>query len=348
MKLKQRNWSERNFRALSELLDVVGPGDIAVFDWDNTCAFNDIGEALLRRMTFDMAFRIDAKNMAALIPDRINGIGHVLIREKPFSLIKMKKAVFSAYEELKQGPSFAGKKSVDKAYRVFTSGLLALNRALEETPGIGCEFAYPWVNTLLKGLSPAELDETAATVIAAALKEPIRRHAILDPLGRWRYSWTSGIRIYREMSDLAACWQERGGVVVVSSASNRRLVEKTISLTGFPCREVIGMELAMAGSRFGGTLKPGLRPNLGPGKVANIRKRLGSEPVLVAGDSSNDYEMLTSFRSTRLRLVVGRGKKGEIALAARRARRGESGYITQEIDSRRGEFRRAGSGPHLF
>jgi len=348
MKLKRRNWSERNFKALNGLLAGMRPGEIAVFDWDNTCAFNDIGEALLRRMTFDMAFRIDARNMAALIPDRINGIGHVLIKEKPFSLTKMKDAVFSAYEELEQGPPFAGRKSFDEAYRVFTSGLLALNRSLEETPGIGCEFAYPWVNSLVQGLSPVEFDCLATRVIKEELQNSIGRRSMIDPLGRWRYGWTSGIRVYQEMSDLAACWQERGGEVVVSSASNRRLVEKIISLTGFPCREVIGMELAMAGGRFGGTLKPGLHPNLGPGKVANIRNRLDSEPVLVAGDSSNDYEMLTSFRSTRLRLVVDHGKKGKIALITRRARRGESGYLAQEIDHGRGEFSRTGSGPHLF
>ncbi len=348
MMLKRRNWSERNFKALNEMLRGVRPGEIAVFDWDNTCAFNDIGEALLRRMTFDLAFRIDAKNMAAMIPDRINGIGHVLIRKKPFSLAKMKEAIFSAYEELKQAPPFAGKKSIDIAYRVFTSGLLALNRSLEDTPGIGCEFAYPWVNTLFQGLSPVEFDRLAAPVIMEELQNSIGHRSMIDPLGRWRYSWTRGIRVYQEMTDLAACWQKRGGEVVVSSASNRRLVEMIISLTGFPCREVIGMELAMAGGRFADTLKPGLCPNLGPGKVANIRKRLGSEPALVAGDSSNDYEMLTSFPSTRLRLVVDRCQKGKIALLARRARRGESGYLAQEIDSRRGEFGKAGSGPHLF
>ena len=342
MKLKRRSWSERNHKALNGLLSGVRPGEIAVFDWDNTCVFNDIGEALLRHLTFGLAYRIDARAMAAMVPDRINGVGHVLIKGKPFQLERLKKAVFSAYGRLKQASSSAGIPRRDEEYRVFTSGLLALNRALEETPGIGCEFAYPWVIALLQGLSPAELDEMAATVIARALKEPIRRHALLDPAGRWRYDWSGGVRLYPEMKDLAACWRERGGKVVVSTASHRQLVEKMIAMTGFPCRQVIGMELEASGGRFRDAMKPGLRPNLGWGKVANLRSRFDREPALAAGDSSNDVQMLTAFPSTRVRLVIDRHKKGEIAHVARRARAGEIGFLVQEIDPRRGIFQAAG------
>ena len=86
MKLKRRNWSGRNFKALNELLAGVHPGEIAVFDWDNTCICGDIGEALLRRMTFDLAFAMDAKTMAATVPDAIHGVKHVLIQGEPFPL----------------------------------------------------------------------------------------------------------------------------------------------------------------------------------------------------------------------------------------------------------------------
>ncbi len=317
----------------------VRPGEIAVFDWDNTCICGDIGEALLRRLTFDLAFAMDAKAMAATVPDTIHGINHVLIQGKPFPLKKIKDAVFTAYKHLKAGMTAGGRTGVDENYRVFTSGLLALNRALEETPGIGCEFAYPWVNLLLQGMTLAEFDRLAASVIAEGLDAPLGRRVIIDPLGRWRYAWTGGVRLYPEMKDLAACWRERGGEVVISTASNRRLVEKMIAMTSFPCRQVIGMELKVAGDRFGRSLAAGVRPNLGPGKVANIRRRLPGEPVLVAGDSGNDYEMLVSFPGTRLRLVIDHGAAGKIALLSRRARAGENGYLAQEIDLKRGEFR---------
>jgi phosphoserine phosphatase len=339
MKLKRRNWSERNFKALNEFLAGVRPGEIAVFDWDNTCAFNDVGEALLRRLTFDLAYAVDAKTLAATIPDTIRGIGSVLVQDRPFPLKKMKTAVFGAYDRLRTRAASGAGNGVDEDYRIFTSGLLALNRALEETPGIGCEFAYPWVNTLLQGLPLAEFARLAETAIREELHAPLRRRALLDPKRRWRYDWSGGIRLYPEMKDLAACWQQRGGEVVVSSASNRQLVEKAIAMTGFPCQQVIGMELAIAGDRFGPSLAESHRPNLGRGKVANLLRLLASEPVLVAGDSDNDTAMLTSFPDTRLRLIVNRRQGGKIARLLRLAARGERGFLAQEIDSRRGEFR---------
>jgi phosphoserine phosphatase len=338
MKLQRRNWSERNCEALNELLSGVRPGEIAVFDWDNTCIWNDIGEALLRRMVFDLAFRLDAGTMAATIPDAINGIGTIRLNGRPYSLKKIKQAIFAAYGRLKHDPSSIGGDGIDEDYRVFTSGLLALNRALEETPGIGCEFAYPWVNTLLQGLTPAELDEIAAGVIAGELRQSLRRRAVQDPQRRWRYDWTAGIRLYPEMKDLAACWQKRRGRVVVSTASNRKLVETMIRMTGFPCQQVIGMELIMAGRHFGRKLKPGLRANLGAGKVANIRSQLGAGPVLAAGDSSNDFEMLTAFSATRVRLVIDRHAPGRIRDLVHRAKIGDKGCLAQKTDRRHGTF----------
>jgi phosphoserine phosphatase len=341
MKLRRRNWNAGNFKALTELLASVKPGELAVLDWDNTCAFNDIGEALLRHMTFGLEFRMDAAAMAAAIPDTIAGVGRVLLNGQPFSLQELKRTVFSAYGRLLRRPPRAEAGRRDDDFRVFASGLLALNRALEETPGIGCEFAYPWVNTLLQGLSPAELDELAAGVIARELRQPLRRRALVDPRRRWRYDWLDGVRIYPEMRELAACWRERGGRVVVSTASNRQLVERIVAMTGFPCHEIVGMELAVAKGRFTPRLKPGLQPNLGPGKAANLRARFRSEPALVAGDSSNDYEMLTAFPATRLRLVLDRRRPGRIARLVCRAISGETGYISQEIDLRRGTFKTA-------
>jgi phosphoserine phosphatase len=343
MKLRRRNWSRRNFDELERLLAGVRPGEIAVFDWDNTCAFNDIGEAFLRRLALDLAFGIDVRTMAALLPERVNGIARVRIGSKTHSLRKMKEAILRAYARLKSGPPASGAGRAGEDQRVFASGLLALNRALEETPGIGCEFAYPWMISLHQGLTLAEFDRRAAALIREELRSPIRRRHLADPFGRWRYDWISGIRPYPEMRELAAAWQDRGGRVVVSTASKRQLVERMIAMTGFPCRQVIGMELEIAAGRFRNRLKPGLRPNLGQGKVANIRRLLAAEPVLAAGDSINDYEMLTAFGSTRTRLVIERRPGGGIAGLVRRARQGESGYLAQEIDPQQGCFRAGGN-----
>lgn len=343
MDLKRLNWSERNLRELRRLLAGVRPGDIAVFDWDNTCAFNDVGEALLRRLAFGLEFRLDAAALAATVPDRIGGVAHLALHGRPYPIAKMRDEVFAALDRLQRRPVNEEDDRCRRDYRVFTSGLLAMNRALEETPGIGCAFAYPWMISLHQGLSPAEFDRLAAATVRDELRRPIRRRAVSDPRRRWRHVWTSGVRLYPEMADLAGCWLARGGAVVVSTASKRQLVEAAIAVTGFPCSRVIGMELAQAGGRFSARPLPGLAPNLGAGKVANIRRLLAREPALAAGDSSNDYEMLSAFPATRLRLVIDRRAKGPIRELVRRARAGEAGFLAQEIDPRRGVFRAPGS-----
>lgn len=344
MRLKRLNWSERNHGELERLLAGVRPGDIAVFDWDNTCAYNDVGEALLRRLAFGLEFRLDAAALAASVPDRIDGIGHLALHGRRYPIAKMRDEIFSALDRLQRRPVAEEDDRCLRDYRVFASGLLAMNRALEETPGIGCAFAYPWMISLHQGFSPAEFGRLAAAAVVDELGSPIRRHSVSDPRRRWRHVWTSGIRVYPEMADLAGRWLARGGMVVVSTASKRQLVEEAIAVTRFPCRRVIGMELAQAGGRFSALPLPGLAPNLGAGKVANIRRLLAREPLLAAGDSSNDYEMLTAFPAARLRLVIDRRAKGPIRELVRRARAGEAGFLAQEIDPRRGAFRAPGSG----
>ncbi|MCG2810877.1 MAG: haloacid dehalogenase-like hydrolase, partial [Candidatus Aminicenantes bacterium] len=330
MELQRLNWNQRNFDALNDFLAGVRPGELAVFDWDNTCIFGDIGEALFRHMTLNLAFKIDAATLETMIPKSVNGVQHINIKKKPFPLKKMKEEIVTAYRELEAGAFHISHLEARACYRIFTSGLLALNKSLEETPGIGCEFAYPWVNGFLRGISLPEFEALAAAVIEQELRAPIRRHIRNDPLRRWHYEWTGGIRLYPEMKNLAYAWEKPGGEVVVSTASNRQLVEKMIAMTGFPCRRVIGMGLAIENGCFGPHLQAGSLPNLGSGKVVNIRNRLENEPVLVAGDSSNDYEMLSSFPSTRMRLIVNRQAGGKIALLCRRALAGEKGYLAQE------------------
>lgn len=344
MKLKRLNWSRRNHQELSALLAGVRPGEVAVFDWDNTCAFNDIGEALLRRLAFGLEFRAAAADLAASLPDRVNGVGRVRLRGGALPLKKIRDEVFAALDRLQRRPVAEDDGRSLEDGRVFASGLLALNRALEETPGIGCAFAYPWVNFLLQGFSPGELDLLSSLVVGRELCAPLRRRAVLDPRRRWRYDWLDGVRLHPEMADLAARWRERGGRVVVSTASNRRLVERAAAGAGFPCDAVIGMELATRDGRFVARLAAGARPNLGAGKVANLRRRLGREPVFVAGDSGNDLGMLTAFRATRLRLVVVRGGGGPLRPLISRARAGERGYLAQEVDARRGAFRACSRG----
>jgi len=338
MTLQRLNWSQKNYDALNGFLAGVRPGELAVFDWDNTCIFGDIGEALFRHMALNLAFKIDAATLEGMIPDSVNGVASVIIRQRPLLLRQMKETIVAAYTELEAGAFRVSRLEARDCYRIFISGLLALNRAFEVTPGIGCAFAYSWVNGFLRGISMPEFAALAATVIEQELRAPIRRRSRCDTLHRWSYNWSSGIRLYPEMKALAKELANRGGKVVVSTASNQALVEKMIAVTGFTCQRIIGMALTIENGRFGPGLQAGLLPNLGSGKVANIRKQLEQEPALVAGDSDNDTEMLSSFPATRMRLIIQRSGGQKITVLTGKALAGEPGYLLQKTDHRLGKF----------
>jgi hypothetical protein len=84
---------------------------------------------------------------------------------------------------------------------------------------------------------------------------------------------------------------------------------------------VIGCELEVEG----GMLRPVYRKEwpltYGKGKVEAIRRKLGSrgDPILVAGDSDGDADMLVDFEGTRVSLILNRVKGGKIGSLSRRA-----------------------------
>jgi hypothetical protein len=59
MLLKRLNWNQRNYEALNDFLAGVRPGDIAVFDWDNTCICGDIGDAIFRFQALHLQFKFN-------------------------------------------------------------------------------------------------------------------------------------------------------------------------------------------------------------------------------------------------------------------------------------------------
>lgn len=336
MELQRLDWSQRNYDALSEFLAGVRPGDIAVFDWDNTCIFGDIGEAVFRHQVFNLKFKFGAERLRAIIPGRVRGIERVNVNGKSWPLRRLKERIVRAYGRI------AGRAPARVAgsgdHLDFSAGLLALNRGLEETPGIGCEFAYLWTVHFLEGFRPAEVRRLAAAVAGQELQSPLQDRSWSDSRRQLAYRWTAGIRPFPEMADLSRALKKAGCRVLVSTASNPLIVEAMIPSTGFAAAGVLGQASGMARGRLLGTLAPGLLSNFGCGKVENLRSRLGREPALAAGDSPGDYEMLTVFPGTRLKLLIRRPRPGRMSTLYRRAGNGDPRFLLQDIDYRRGKF----------
>jgi phosphoserine phosphatase len=336
MPLQRLNWNERNYRLLSQFVTMVCSGDIAVFDWDNTCIFGDIGEALLRHQVLHLAFKFGPERLREIIPDQVLGIDHININGQPWPLPKVKRQIVSAYQKI------FGRKLAEiracAAHRDFSASLLALTRGFEETPGIGCAFAYAWTVNFLQGFGPAEVRRLAAEVIENELQIGIQNRSMSDSEEQLLYRWTAGIRPFPEMADLARVLTNAGCRVIISTASNPLIIETMMQRTGFVSKQVIGMASQIENGIFLGVLAPGLALNFGPGKAENLRQMLDQEPVFAAGDSSGDYEMLTAFPGTRLKLLIRRGQPGKIAALYEKALAGNPHYLLQDVDPAAGQF----------
>jgi len=336
MPLQRLNWNQRNYDALNDFLAGVRPGEVAVFDWDNTCIFGDIGEAFFRYQVLNLEFKFGPERLRQIIPGRVHGIDHVSINGQVFPLRRVKEQIVNAYKKI-AGRTLAEIGPGD-AYRDFSAGLLALNRGLEETPGIGCEFAYLWTVHFLEGFRPAEVRRLAAEVARRELQNPLQNQAASDSGRHLFYRWKAGIRPFAEMADLSQVLKKAGCRVLVSTASNPMIVEAMMSCAGFAAEKVLGQASGMAKGRLLGSLAPGLKSNFGNGKVENLRRALDREPVFTAGDSPGDYEMLTALPGTRLKLLVRRLRPGKMSALYRQARNGDPHFLLQDVNRGLGKF----------
>ena len=334
--MQRLSWNERNYRLLSQFVTTVGSQDIAVFDWDNTCIFGDIGEAVLRHQARYMEFKFTPARLREIIPTQVHGIDHIIINGQSLPLIQIKGQIIDAYEKIFGRELTAIHASA--VLRDFCVGLLALNRGFEETTGIGCEFAYPWAINFLQGFSPAEVRHLAAKVVDSELQSRIENHTMSDSRGHLLYRWVTGVRSFPEMADLARVLKKAGCRVIVSTASNQLIVETMMQRTGFTAERVIGMASRIANGLLQDSLAPGLMPNFGSGKAKNLHQILDLDPVFAAGDSSGDYELMTTFSGTRLKLLIRRRQAGKMAALYKKALAGNPRYLLQDVDLATGQF----------
>jgi hypothetical protein len=134
--------------------------------------------------------------------------------------------------------------------------------------------------------------------------------------------------------------------VFVITASLEPIVQGAAAVWRAPVDSprIFGMRLATDGD----TLLPEPAPHYPityrGGKVEAIERFLPGKPVLVAGDHNTDYEMLTAFPQTRIRLVINRNVSGDIRRlydAARQDPGDGPRTLLQGRDENRASFRPA-------
>ena len=269
------NWHDEVYGSLCRLLDQPaktpdGP-PLAVFDFDNTCIFHDIGELFSHYLIDEMLYRYDLEAFWELIDPR-DGRAH--IRE----LVERLQAL--PEDERTASPSYA--------QYLAEMGAVYARKYMRE----GTAACYEWAVRLHVGLTPDQLRrrsrEAIELEIGRTLEREIRRTTRDEQVRINR-----GIRVHEEFRQLIGALECAGWEVWVVSATNQWTVETIAELAfGVPA----------SGTLSDQTVEPVLYRQ---GKVDIIRQEIGRHPALVFGDSQTDFEMLCS--ATELAVLVDRG-----------------------------------------
>lgn len=266
---------------------------VVVFDFDNTCIQNDIGEAFHRYMATTLGYDLEGEFLSLLH----EGDGRARIAE--------------LWASHKASPDDA---SIRQALRLEIYASYDRHMVRE-----GKGPTYQWQVTLLAGLAEDAVDRAARACIEGALGEALRResHVLQDGFEiELRY----GIRCYPEIESLMRRCEASGAQVWICSASSRWIVTPLAERFGIPAARVMTAEVEVEPTTRRLTSRSVVPHAFSAGKVALIEQRIGYRPVLAIGDSMTDLEMLQASHNA---LVIDRGD------AALRAIAESSGWMIQ-------------------
>jgi phosphoserine phosphatase len=334
------NWFPENLARINRKLETMPIGNaaskpVAVFDFDNTCVFRDVGQAVFRYQLQQLRYRIAPQQLASILP--------VLEGELAGRSIK---AVTSAlmYTYCRLWPLISNQE-IEKArllpeYRLFAALLLWFTDKARRDERLGPRYVLPFMGKMLAGYSRAELRQLAAEVVTAAMAEPLTEETLAvdapEPIGRIEAGFPLGLQAYQEIKTLMQRLQRRGIDCYVISASTEWLVEEAVRLLGFPVAadHIFGVRVGLDGQDQLTTADPDAYPlTFREGKAEIIRRFIGATPLLVAGDADTDFEMLT-LPEVEIRLLINRNQTGLISTLYQDPR-----ILLQGLDLRTGRFR---------
>lgn len=152
-------------------------------------------------------------------------------------------------------------------------------------------------------------------------------------------SLKTGLNIAEEMKELIKNLHNNNIDVYVVSASSRIFVEVMLEPIKEYITNIYGMELLMENGIFKGLFDKNHILTLGQGKVDLINQKIypkyNKGPILVAGDNSGDYEMLTQYPDTKISLLVDRNRKNKFKELIESS---NEKYLVLKVDEEKGIF----------
>lgn len=258
---------------------------LAVFDFDNTCILNDIGELFSHFLIDEMLYRYDLNEFWDLIhPD--DG----------------RDTLYNVTESALQIPAEHRSTSMDYGHYLYEMGAL-YGRRLARAGKADC---YQWAVRLHVGMTEQQIHNYSKQAIRRELSRVVERQNRYNPVldTQAPVSIGRGIRMFQEIYTLIQTLKANNFDVWIVSATNIWTVRSFAKIFQITPDRVLGNSLLAGPDNIltSETIPPVL---FRQGKVEAIQKYIGRTPVLAFGDSDTDLEMLVN--ATDLSVVIDVG-----------------------------------------
>ena len=335
--LDELRWVPKNREALSKLIDEnKNKGNYVVFDWDYTSIYQDTQENLFRYQIDNLKFKATPEEFSKAIRKDIPldnfAKGYENVKGQPINITKIANDLDKRYAFLYENYIKNQKMSLEKIkateeFKDFRGKLAFLYEAIGGS--FSHDVAYPWVLYLFDNMSVAEVQKLAKEANDFGIGNKLGKYVIesSDKLtgeaGKVSHQYKSGLRIQSETANLFHEFEKNGIKVYIVSASLEDIVKVFANDKSYgynlSANSVYGMRLEMNGNKYKAEYKHGYPQTQTKGKVEIINKFLkpkhgGKDPILVAGDSEGDFNMLSEYKGTKILLLMKRkGKLDNLA-----------------------------------
>lgn len=302
-----------------------GKNSYAVFDCDNTTVVNDLEETLFMFMLENMCIKIPPEKFAEVISSGIPDKSKILTAHGSSA------AASAVIDDCTRDYRFL--------YRSFSGlgGALPLWQ-IQNTDehadfkvkmrflydGLCRAFdpiiSYAWITYLFFGMTSSQIYSLALQSHKYWLGQKLRTKTLTSPkslcgsAGVISISYNEGLYFPAEMKELFAKLRKSGIDVIICSASLYEVVCAALCSSEFgyniPPENVYAMHLFRgADGRCQNSLDPKFVPTFAGGKTETINTLIrarfgGAAPILAAGDSTGDFNMLTDFENMQIGLIV--------------------------------------------
>ncbi len=308
---------------------------VAVFDFDNTCIYRDVGKAVFRYQLSKLRFRLSPVQLEKLFPENIDCIGGK-------SFLQVKNRIVSLYQNL--WPYLQSNHHTlvlqEAAHLEFEALFFWYCTEISKNQGANPRHSLSFLAKLLAGYSTEEVENITCKALMSVLYEPIvttkRTVQCCESLGKIEVCHAGGLRVHDEIFDLMKQLRSVGVRCCIVSASHEWIVKTTALFFELPVQwdDIYGIRLKLSEENIFTTDPVEEYPvTYREGKVQVVNSHIEALPILVAGDAVTDFELLTIPMATA-RLIINHNKSGLISTLYNDPR-----FLLQGLDKETGCFR---------